>query len=129
MEELIATARASAKRSLELDPNLADAHVAQGEILRDIDLNFVEAEAEYRRALELAPQDPRATAALGNQMARLGRLDEAVALAQQAIALEPLRAQLHQNLSAYLTRARPLRRGRGGGAQGHRTAAAGRCEL
>ena len=103
VEELIATARASAKRSLELDPNLAAAHVAQGESLRGIDLNFVEAEAEYRRALELAPQDPRATAALGNQMARLGRLDEAVALAQQAIALEPLRANLRQNLSAYLT--------------------------
>ena len=103
VEELIATARASAKRSLELDPNLAAAHVAQGESLRAIDLNFVEAEAEYRRALELAPQDPRATAALGNQMARLGRLDEAVALAQQAIALEPLRANLRQNLSAYLT--------------------------
>ena len=103
VEELIATARASAKRSLELDPNLAAAHVAQGESLRVIDLNFVEAEAEYRRALELAPQDPRATAALGNQMARLGRLDEAVALAQQAIALEPLRANLRQNLSAYLT--------------------------
>ena len=103
MEELIATARASAKRSLELDPNLAEAHVAQGESLRDIDLNFVEAEAEFRRALELAPQDPRATADLGNQMAKLGRLDEAVALAQQAIALEPLRAELRQNLSAYLT--------------------------
>ena len=62
VEELNATARASAKRSLELDPNLADAHSAQGGILRDIDLNFVEAEAEFRRALELAPQDASVTA-------------------------------------------------------------------
>ena len=57
VEELIATARASAKRSLELDPNLADAHVAQGVTLRDFDVNNVEAEAELRRALQLAPQD------------------------------------------------------------------------
>ena len=33
-EELIAKARASAKRALELDPNLANAHSAQGTILR-----------------------------------------------------------------------------------------------
>jgi serine/threonine-protein kinase len=102
-EELNATARASAKRALELDPNLADAHSAQGTILRDIDRNFVEAEAEFRRALELAPQDPSVTRALGTQMARLGRLDEAVALTQAAIALDPLRSANHHNLSGWLT--------------------------
>ena len=129
VEELIATARASAKRSLELDPNLADAHSAQGVILRDIDLNFVEAEAEFRRALELAPQDASVTANFAILLSRLGRLDEAVALGQRAIALEPLRGASHANLSRLSHSARPLRRGRGGGAQGHRTAAAGRHEL
>jgi TolB-like protein/Flp pilus assembly protein TadD len=103
VEELIATARASAKRSLELDPNLADAHSARGGILRDIDSNFVEAEAEFRRALELAPQNAGATGALGYQMALRGRLDEAVALAQAAIALDPLGSGSHQNLALYLT--------------------------
>ena len=36
-------------------------------------------------------------------MARLGRLDEAVALAQAAIALDPLRSATHQSLALYLT--------------------------
>jgi TolB-like protein/Flp pilus assembly protein TadD len=103
VEELIATARTSAKRSLGLDPNLADAHRAQGVTLRDIDRNFVEAEAEFRRALELAPQDASVTANFGLLVARVGRLDEAVALAKRAIALEPLRGASHQNLSGYLT--------------------------
>ena len=103
MEELIATARASAKRSLELDPNLADAHQAKGVTLSDNDLNFVEAEAEYRRALELAPQNASMPGSFALLVARLGRLDEAVALGQRAIAIEPLRAYLHQNLSLYLT--------------------------
>jgi TolB-like protein/Flp pilus assembly protein TadD len=102
LEELIATARASAKRALELDPNLADAHSAQGGILRDIDFNFVEAEAEYRCALELAPQDQNVMGALGNQMALLGRLEEAVTLAQAAIALNPLGSGSHHDLSIYL---------------------------
>jgi TolB-like protein len=103
VEELIATARASAKRSLELDPNLADAHSAQGEILADIDFNFVEAEAEFRRALELAPQDAAIISSLALVMSTLGRLDEAVALGERAIALEPLRGGSHRNLSVNLT--------------------------
>ena len=44
--------------ALELDPNLAEAHSAQGVVLRDIDFNFAAAEAEFRRAFELAPQNP-----------------------------------------------------------------------
>jgi TolB-like protein/Flp pilus assembly protein TadD len=103
VEELIATARASAKRSLELDPNLADAHLAQGLTLRDIDRNFVEAEAEFRRALELAPQDASVTARFAGLLARLGRLDEGVALIKRAIALEPLRHASHGSLAINLT--------------------------
>jgi serine/threonine-protein kinase len=102
-EELNARAGASAKRSLELDSNLADAHTVQGATLRDIDRNFVEAEAEFRRALELAPQDASVTAGYAVLLARLGRLDEAAALGQRAIALEPLNGAWHANLSINLT--------------------------
>ena len=102
-QEAIAKARASAKRALDLDPNLADAHSAQGAILRTIDFNFADAEAEFRRALELAPQNAAVTANLANLLSTLGRLDEAVALAQRAIALEPLRGGSHANLAIYLT--------------------------
>src|SRR5256714_8872791 len=63
-EDLIAKARASAKRALELDPNLADAHSAQGTIFENVDFSFGSAEAEYRRALELAPQNATATSSL-----------------------------------------------------------------
>ena len=103
VEELIAKARASAKSALDLDPNLADAHLAQGRILEDLDFKFAEAEAELRRALELAPQNATVTSNLATPIAVLGRLDEAVALAQQAIALDPLRAASHVVLATYLT--------------------------
>ncbi len=102
-QEAIAKARASAKSALDLDPNLAEAHSAQGAILRIVDFNFAAAEAEYRRALELAPQNAAVTANLAILMSDLGRLDEAVALEQRAIALEPLRAGSHVNLALYLT--------------------------
>ena len=101
-QELIAKARAAAEKALELDSNLADAHLAQGRILTDIDFKFSAAEVELRRALELAPQNATVTAALALLLSYLGRLEEAVALAQRAIALEPLRTDSHSNLANYL---------------------------
>src|SRR5438067_3968574 len=102
-QEAIAKARASAKSALDLDPNLAEAHSAQGGILRLVDFNFAEAEAEYRRALELAPQNPVVTSNLADLISTLGRLDEGVALQQRAIALDPLRSAAHLALALYLT--------------------------
>jgi TolB-like protein/Tfp pilus assembly protein PilF/class 3 adenylate cyclase len=102
-QQAIAKARASAKRALALDPNLADSHLAQGVVLMNNDFKFAEAEAEYRRALELAPQNAAVTSNLATLIAVLGRLDEAVALKQQAIALDPLRAASHVGLATNLT--------------------------
>jgi serine/threonine-protein kinase len=102
-QEANAKARASAERALELDRNLADARAAQGSILQRVDFDFTAAEAEFRRALELAPQNAAVTSNLANLIATLGRLDEAVTLTQQAIALDPLRTASHSNLAIYLT--------------------------
>ncbi len=101
--ELIAKARAAAGKALELDSNLADAHLAEGAILSDVDYDFAAAEAELRRALELAPQNAAATSNLATLLSYLDRLDEAVALEQRAIALEPLRTASYFNLALYLT--------------------------
>ena len=102
-QEAIARSRASAKSALGLDPNLSEAHSAQGVVLMFFDLNIAAAEPELRRALELAPQNPAATSSLANLMQKLGRLEEAVALQRQAIALDPLRTASHFNLALYLT--------------------------
>ena len=101
--ELAAKARSVAEKALELDPNLAEAHLAQGRLLADIDFNFAGAEAELRRAVALAPQNAPVTAALALLLSSLGRLEEGVALAQRAIALDPLRIGSHFNLATYLT--------------------------
>ncbi|MEP6810117.1 MAG: tetratricopeptide repeat protein, partial [Chthoniobacterales bacterium] len=102
-QEAIAKARASAKRALELDPNLAEAHLAQGGILTMLDFDFAGTEAQDRRAIELAPQNAAATASLASLLSTLGRLDEAVVITQRAIVLEPLRAGFYTNLATYLT--------------------------
>jgi len=98
-EQAIATARASARSALELDPNLSEAHSTQGTVLLDFDFNLVAAEAEYRRAFGLEPQNAPAVASLASLTARGGQLEEAVALLEQAIAIDPLRATLHGSLA------------------------------
>jgi TolB-like protein/Tfp pilus assembly protein PilF len=101
--EAIAKARAAAESALRLDPNLVEAHLAKGIVLLNFDFDVAGAEAEYRRALELAPQNPKVIWGLASLLAALGRLDEAVALDQQAIALDPLRSATEFDLAIPLT--------------------------
>ena len=128
-EEAIAKARASAKRALELDPNLAEAHSAQGAILRTRRFQF-------RRRGSGIPPRPRARAA---ECERDGesRLPAVRHLAGSTKRSRSGSGRLRSSRYAPIPhqprdlshRARPLRRGRGGAAQGHRVAAAVRHEL
>ena len=101
-QEVTARARAAAERALQLDPNLAEAHIAKGYLLHLFDFDFAGAEVEFRRASELAPQNPSTAMTLSSLLATLGRLDEAVTVAQRAVVLDPLRSGVHSNVAAYL---------------------------
>jgi len=98
-EEAIAKAHASARSALDLAPNLPEAHSALGTVLQTLDLNLVAAEAEFRRAVELGPQNASALANLAALLGDLGRLDESITLRQRAIEIDPLRASFHQGLA------------------------------
>jgi tetratricopeptide (TPR) repeat protein len=102
-EALIAKSRASAERALELDPNLSEAHGAKAVVLLNVDFNYSDAEKEFRRALDLDPENLSVTANLAHLMSTLGRLEEAVALMRKAIALDPSRTGAHINLAGLLT--------------------------
>jgi TolB-like protein/Flp pilus assembly protein TadD len=101
-QEAYAKARAAARTSLTLAPDLAVAHVAQGYLLWNADFDWRGAEAEFRRALELAPGDSDAKAHLGGVLATLGQTEKAVELTGQALAADPLHARWYNWLSNYL---------------------------
>jgi TolB-like protein/Flp pilus assembly protein TadD/DNA-binding winged helix-turn-helix (wHTH) protein len=79
----------AARKALELDPNLSEAHVLLADVLRE-QWKWAAAEAEYRRALELNPSDAAAHVGLALWMVCQGRTDEALAWAQRGRALDPL---------------------------------------
>lgn len=100
--ETVAKARAAADRALRLDPNLSEAHIAKGGILRLFDFDFTGAEAQYRIALQLAPQSAAAMEHLATSLSLLGRFDEAATLGERAARLNPLGSGSLVNLSLYL---------------------------
>ncbi|MDR3385699.1 MAG: hypothetical protein P4L92_01500 [Rudaea sp.] len=89
-QEAYAKSRAAADAALA--PDLAIAHSAHGYLLADAHLTWNGANAEYRRALELLPNDAAAEFAFGNMQAILGQPERAVELTRQALISDPLNA-------------------------------------
>ena len=79
----------NARKALELDPQLAEAHVLLAEIYQR-QWQWSEAEAEYRMALDLKPSDAAAHLGLANWLVCRGRIEEALAWARRARELDPV---------------------------------------
>ena len=79
---------AAARKALELDPNLAEAHVWVANVEQE-QWHWAEAEAEYHHALELAPNDASANAGFSLWLLCQGRTDEALQWIERARALDP----------------------------------------
>ena len=101
--EAYARAREAADRALALSPELAAAHLARGDVLQSADFEWRGAEAEYRRALALAPNDGETQFFLGRQLASFGDLESAISLTRQALTTEPLRSNWYNWLALYLS--------------------------
>jgi tetratricopeptide (TPR) repeat protein len=89
-------ARDAAQQALRLAPDLAEGHIALGVVLEGHDWKWPEAEASFRRALELAPGNADALRAAAGLARILGRVNEASELIHKAITLDPLSAWTHR---------------------------------
>jgi TolB-like protein/Tfp pilus assembly protein PilF len=79
----------AARKALELDPELSEAHVLLADVQQK-QWQWAEAEAEYRRALELNPNDAAAHTGLARWLLCQGRLDEALDWARRGREHDPL---------------------------------------
>ena len=91
-ESLIAS-----QRSVQLDPQDAEAHSNLGNTLQQ-QSRLEEAEASYGQAITLKPDYAEAYNNLGTTLKEQGRLNEAEASYGQAITLKPDYAEAHYNL-------------------------------
>ncbi len=88
--EFMPKSKTAALRAVELDENLSDGHTTLGSTLFWGDWNWSEAENQYKRALELNPDDINAHLLYAHLLSNLGRHDEALVKARRARELDPL---------------------------------------
>ena len=79
-QKAYAEARKAADKAVALQPDLAAAYTARATLKRNADFDWVGAEADSRRAVELAPDDGGAKFSLGVSLATFGKPQEAIAL-------------------------------------------------
>jgi adenylate cyclase len=98
-------AKQAARKALELDNTLAEAHTSLANILSS-DWEWIEAEREFREALRLNPNYPTAHHWYSIHLWSLGRLDESMREAKAAQELDPLSPQIHAYVGILHTNAR-----------------------
>src|SRR5438270_826513 len=87
----IPQARAAAKKALELDNTLAEAHASFGRILSGYDYDFERAIAEFERAIQLNPNYATSYHWISNgPLTARGEFDRAITEGKRAVELDPL---------------------------------------
>src|SRR5437868_3997866 len=97
-------AKAAAAKTVELDPELAEAHTSMALVKLFYDWDWPGAEAEFKRAIELNPNYP--TAHHGYAVLLLivyGRWEDAITEANRALELDPLSVPLNNIVALILT--------------------------
>jgi TolB-like protein/DNA-binding winged helix-turn-helix (wHTH) protein/Flp pilus assembly protein TadD len=83
-------ARTAAARALQIDENSSEAHTALALIVQNHDWDWERSEKEFRRAIELNPNDATAHHWYAEHLMWRGRFDEALDQSERAHQLDPL---------------------------------------
>jgi TolB-like protein/DNA-binding winged helix-turn-helix (wHTH) protein len=105
-DETVLKAKEYALKAISLDERLSTAHEVFGSLLQRYDFDFTAAEREYKRAIELDPNNASAYESYGGLLTNLGRHDEALAEARRAAEINPLSASISSSIGFALVLAR-----------------------
>lgn len=97
-KDYLPQAKEAALKTLELDPDLAEAHSSLGQILFYWDHDWAGAEREHKRAIELNPKYPTAHQWYAELLSAAGRHDEAIKEISNALELDPVSMVINQNM-------------------------------
>jgi TolB-like protein/DNA-binding winged helix-turn-helix (wHTH) protein len=97
-EEALTRGKAAAVKALQLDDALASAHYALATAHTWYDWDWTGADREFRRGLELNPNDAMGRNWHGGYLSLRGRHDEAIAEQERARDLDPLSLIVNANL-------------------------------
>ena len=106
LKQVEAPSRAAARTALQLDGELAEAHVSMGRIAFGYDWDWSAAQKHFRRALDIDPNNRDAHFFHGMLFMALGRFDEAIDHMERAERLDPLSPAVQSGFGRVLYRAR-----------------------
>ncbi|HLE63696.1 MAG TPA: tetratricopeptide repeat protein, partial [Pyrinomonadaceae bacterium] len=104
-KEVFPQAKAAARRAIELDESLAEAHAVLGYIIFWYDWDWKAAENEIKRAVELNPDSADAHHSYATLLSNTGRHTEALAESRRARELDPLDLRISALGGQFLTHA------------------------
>src|SRR4030095_5001351 len=104
--ERMQRAKAAAQKALDIDDQLAEAHMVLGRALIFTDWDWAGSEKSFKRAIELSPKYPDAHFWYSHNLTAIGRHEEALAELKQAFDIDPFvpRTVLRQGQALYLAR-------------------------
>jgi adenylate cyclase len=90
--EVFPKAKVYAERALATDPDLPQAHLALGNVIRLFEWDYDHAEKEYKRAIELNPSLAEAHFRLGILLCQRTQFEEAIREVVRGLELDPMSA-------------------------------------
>jgi eukaryotic-like serine/threonine-protein kinase len=104
--QAFARAKASAKKALEIDPDVAEAYATLGWIATFYDWDWPAAESHFLKAIQMKPEYALAHHWRGVYLSLMGRFDDAIREMRKACELEPLEPANPSHLGSVLYMAR-----------------------
>ena len=96
----VSKAKAAARKALELDDTLPEAHNSLALVLAYYEFDFAQSKKEFERAIELDPNYADAHHQFGNvNLIKVGEFDRAIAEGIRALELDPLSLIINADLS------------------------------
>jgi serine/threonine protein kinase/Tfp pilus assembly protein PilF len=105
-KDSVPKARQAVENALRIDETLAEAHTMLAMILLQYDRDWLAAEREFRRAIEIDPNYALGRSFLAWHLAAMGRFDESIAEDRRALDLDPTSSAVNADLGwdLYLAR-------------------------
>jgi len=98
-DEKIALSRGAVRRALEIDETIGEAYASMAINECYYDWNFAGAESDYRKAIELSPNDATAHHWYAEFLSMQGRFDESYAEYEKALSLDPLSLPIRTDMA------------------------------
>ncbi|MEP6919512.1 MAG: protein kinase [bacterium] len=94
-------AKAAAQKALDIDPALAEGYTSRAFVKLAFDWDWLGAEADFKKALELNPKYPTAHQWYASYLVQMGKFDQARQEIAQAQQLDPLSPIISSNAGLY----------------------------